>query len=85
MAHLVPNSFSQWHLTLEEEPFAYKFNDLNHKAIQNEIALAAQEKLALVFTPENPLQFAQQEAELAGKIGILQYLLSRSTSSNVEV
>lgn len=81
MAHLVVNQFSQWKLSDEELPFAYQLTDLNVKAIQNEIAIAAQEKIALTFDPTNPLLFAQQEAELAGKIGILTYLLSQSEAS----
>lgn len=80
MAHLLLNPYSSWALTDEEEQEAYKFNDLNLKAIQNEISLAAQAKLALKFDPANPVLFAQQEAELAGKIGILQYLIERSST-----
>lgn len=82
MAHLEVNSFSQWKLADEEIPFAYMFNDLNVKALQNEIAIAAHEKLALTFDPQNPIRFAQQEAELAGKIGILQYLLAQSAAAH---
>jgi len=78
MAHLKINNFSEWNLTDEEIPFAYSFNDLNLKALQNEIAIASQEKISLKFDPLNPIAFAQQEAELAGKIGILQYLIDRS-------
>lgn len=85
MAQLKLNPFSEWNLTEEEIPFAYQFNDLNLKALQNEIAIAAQEKIALKFDPLNPILFAQQEAELAGKIAILQYLIDRSTQSTKEI
>lgn len=85
MAHLKINQFSEWGLTDEETPFAYQFNDLNLKALQNEIAIAAQEKLALKFDPLNPILFAQQEAELAGKIAILQYLIDRSISTTSQI
>lgn len=80
MATIKINPFQQWEFTSEEELYAYQFNDLNLKALQNEIAIAAQEKIALTFDPLNPVRFAQQEAELAGKIEILQYLISRSTT-----
>jgi hypothetical protein len=80
MATIKINQFTEWELTDEELPFAYKFNDLNIKALQNEIAIAAQAKIALVFDPNNPIAFAQAEAELAGKIGILQFLVAQSTT-----
>jgi len=76
MAHSLPNKFSQYALSLEELALAAQFTTLQRYFIQNEIAIAAQEKIALKFDPQNPLSFAQQEAELAGKIGILEYLLT---------
>jgi hypothetical protein len=45
------------------------------------IADIAEEKLALKFTPNDVLTFTQQEAELAGQIGILKHLLDLSLES----
>lgn len=78
MAKPLENAFQQWLLSPEEILQGSILQDLQRKVIQNEIAIAAQEKLALKFDPTNPLSFAQQEAELTGKIGILQFLLSQS-------
>lgn len=78
MAKPLENVFQQWLLSPEEVQQGSILQDLQRKVIQNEIAIAAQEKLALKFDPLNPLLFAQQEAELAGKIGILQFLVSQS-------
>lgn len=74
----ISSQFIKWKLTQEEFPFACQFTDLNHKMIQNEIAICAEEKLALEFNPEAPIKFAQQEAFLAGKLAILQYILAQS-------
>lgn len=81
MARQVNTSFSMYEFTKEESLVAYTFTDLNLKAIQNEIAIAAEEKLALKYDTQNPLIFVQQEAELQGKIGILKFLLAQHESS----
>lgn len=78
MATPLENAFQQWSLSAEEQVQGSLLQDLQKKVIQNEIAIAAQEKLALKFDSGNPLLFAQQEAELAGKIGILSFLLQQS-------
>ena len=76
MATLIPNQFSSYELSPGELRAATNFSELQRQFLQNEISIAAQERLALKFDPQDPLRFAQQEAELAGKIGILQYILS---------
>ena len=75
MASLVSISFTSWNLTQEELRMGSIFTDLNLKLIQNEISIAALEKLNLTFNPLNPNEFIQMEAELGGKIRALQYLL----------
>ena len=75
MASLISNSFTSWNLTQEELRMGSIFTDLNLKLIQNEISIAAHEKLNLTFNPLNPNEFIQMEAELGGKIRALQYLL----------
>ena len=81
MATQIPNKFSEYSLTPEEQAVACQFSTLQRYFIQNEIAIAANEKISLTFDPQNPLRFAQQEAELAGKIGILEYLLAAHNSA----
>lgn len=78
MPPTIQNRFTQYELTPLEIQVASRFNDLQQKLIQNLIAEAALEKVSLTFNPANPLQFAQQEAELHGKMEILEYLLSQS-------
>lgn len=77
----IQNKFTQWEFTPVERKFACAFNDLQVKLIQNEIARAAIEKVSLTYDAQNPLLFAQREAELHGQIEVLEYLLSQSQSS----
>ena len=74
MAHLIPNTFSSWELTPEEELQGSTLTTLQKQVIQNQIALLAQEKNMLVYDPSNPFEFVQQEADLKGQISSLQYL-----------
>ena len=83
MAHITINSFTSWQFSDEEQSLAYHLNDLQIKALQNEIAILAERKIALKFDPTNPIEFAQQEAEIAGAIGTLQYLISRSNETHL--
>ncbi len=77
------NSFASFDLT-KEEYIAGCMLSTNQKAvIQNIIAETAEEKINLVFDPLNPVKFAQQEADLAGKIAILRYLLDLSQSAEL--
>lgn len=75
------NLFTSYNLSEEEQLASYQLTTLTKMMLQNELSLAAQEKLALKFDPLNPINFAQREAELAGKIGILQYILAQSEST----
>ena len=76
MSTVKQNKFTEYTFSPEEQALACRFTVLQRQWLQNEMAIAASEKLALTFDPQNPLSFAQQEAELAGKIGILSYLLA---------
>lgn len=69
------SSFVRYDLT-EPEIKAGSVFTLDQRAVmQNLIADAAEEKIALTFDTNNPQQFIQREAELTGQIGILKYLL----------
>ena len=70
------SAFLTYSLTPAEVSAGSTFS-LDQKAvIQNLIGGIAEEKIALTFDPTNPQIFIQREAELAGQIGILKYLLS---------
>lgn len=75
MSTPIPTIFQKWDLSTEEQIQATQWTTLQKQFIQTEIAVAAEEKVSLKFDPQNPMLFAQQEAELHGKIGILTYLL----------
>lgn len=69
------SSFVRYEMT-ESEIKAGSIFTLDQRAVmQNLIADAAEEKIALTFDTNNPQQFIQREAELTGQIGILKYLL----------
>jgi hypothetical protein len=72
------SSFHKVSLTPEEYKAGCEFTALQRAVIQNLIAESAEEKVALTYDALNPVGFAQAEAELHGKIGILKYLLSLS-------
>ena len=72
------SSFTTYELTDTEIREGSKLSHLQYKVIQNRIAEIAEDKLRLLFDPEHPLLFAQQEAELRGQLDILQYLLIES-------
>jgi hypothetical protein len=81
-----PNSaFIKYELTAAEIKEGSHFSSAQRALIQNLIADSAEEKISLTFDPTNPLAFAQAEAELQGKIGILRYLLSLDSQIPLEV
>lgn len=88
--HQATNTFTSYILTKEEEIQGATFTNLNLAVLQNELALCAQEKLSLKFDTTDTLSFVQQEAELQGKIGILQYLIAQhhevqTRNTNLEI
>lgn len=85
MAKLIPSAFSKWQLTPDEYLQYSVIPDTYKIILQNHIAEAAEKRLALTFDPTNPLEFAQAEAEIKGQIGILQFLLAESSSSETQL
>lgn len=82
MSKIVPSPFCGIEFQSDEEALRSQVLLTNQKDwIQYNLSLFAMERLAINFDPTNPSVFLQQEAELKGKIGILQYLLDCSTSA----
>lgn len=82
MAHLNPeNLFQSWKFSETERVQSAILSLLQKQGIQNIIAELAQEKLLLKFTPNDLNTYLQCEAELQGKIGILNHLLDLSRES----
>lgn len=73
MALLNPDClFQKYILTAEEEQQGTLLTYLQIACIKNQIALLAEEKVALTFSPEN----MQRDAELQGSINALKYLIT---------
>jgi hypothetical protein len=86
MAYQLITTFTRYSLTEEEATAGQQLTTQNIQVLQNLMCDAAEEKLALKFDPQNPMEFAQREAELQGQIGILKLLieLSRSPSPSLK-
>jgi len=82
MAQLIPNVFSSYALTTQEEEQGQILTAIQKMVLQNKLSTIAEEKLHLTYSAAEPLRYAQQEAELTGQLGILQWLLD--TSNQVE-
>jgi len=85
MATLIPNDFSSYNLTEEEAIQGSVFTTLQKQVIQNQLSNAAIEKNNLELDTNNPLQFAQQEASLAGQIAAFRFLLDTSAVAEEEL
>jgi hypothetical protein len=73
---LTRNSLTTYELTPSESHEGQILGALNYCVIQNLKAQYVEEKLNLLFDPEHPLKYAQQEAYLSGQIDVLNYILS---------
>ena len=71
-------------LTESELRSAYILSNYQKLGLQKLIAEIANQKVALKFTPNDPVAYAQQEAELAGQLLILTHLLDLSQSYEIE-
>lgn len=69
------SKFVKFPLSDKDVMLGQQLTTLNRQVIHNLRTDLAEEKLALKFTPNDVLSFAQQEAELQGKILILSYIL----------
>lgn len=76
------NLFTSYQLTQEEEIQGQSLNYLQIASIRNQIAALAEQKVALKYDPDKPLEFVQREAELQGSISALTYLVSLSDVAN---
>ena len=70
------SQFIEYEFSEEELKNLPGFSPEQRQFLQNELAAAVSEKVALTFDPEHPLRFTQAEAEIQGKMNVLRYLLS---------
>lgn len=85
MAHLIDNEFARYSLTEEEEHQGALLTLNQQHVIQNLIADAAEEKLALPIDPNNTSEFIQQESFLKGQIKVLTYMLAQNENAIDEI
>ena len=86
MAKIVSDSqFLEYEFTEEELKHLPGFTPSQKQFLQNELAIAVSEKVALTIDPLNVSGSLQREAEIHGKIGILKYLLSLNPKSIPEI
>lgn len=76
MPKQVVTRFTAYEFTQAEVFSATRFSDLSVMLIQTLIAEAAIRRTNLHYDSANPTNFLQQEAEIAGEIGILEHLLT---------
>ena len=82
MSSLTPNSFSSYAHSQEEAIQSSLLTTLQQEYIQNQIALAAEEKLALSYDPKDPQSFMQNEAYHSGQLAAYRFLLDSSAAAN---
>lgn len=68
--------FQTYVLSPQEEKDGKRLTELQRAVLHNLRAQIAQTKLNLVFTPENVINYAQQEACLTGQLDLLDELLT---------
>jgi len=85
MDTIIPNSFTAYVLTDEEVLQGGVFTSLQKQVLHNHLATEAENRLRLELNPEKVQEFIQAEAELKGKIQLLQYLLDVSDASEEEL
>lgn len=79
------SSFTSYVLTEQEQLSGSMLSYEQKLFIQNQIGGIAEQKLALIPTPNDYQNFIQQEAFLSGQLAILKYLLDSSLASEQAV
>jgi len=77
--------FQNFHLTPEEQRQSCLFTALNKAYLHNLRTGCALERLDITFDPANPLRFSQQEAELQGRIGIINTILADAEAAELNL
>jgi len=85
MATLIPNNFSSYELTAEEELIGQTLNFQQKAVLQNKLAGIVQEKLTLTLDVSAPAKFTQDEAYLRGQMDVITWLLDTALAVEEEV
>jgi hypothetical protein len=78
------NSFTSYELTEQEKAEAVKLAHFQILYLQTLHADTAEMLLGLVFTPNDVLKYAQEEAYLRGQLEIINFLLKQDVSAKLE-
>ena len=83
MAKLLPNRFTQYELTTQEQLNGEILSPLNKLVVQNQMAMFALEQGNLIVPNDVAgeiaiREFATRHAELSGKVAAMQFLLDLS-------
>jgi hypothetical protein len=77
----IPNEFTSYEFTPEEDTLARTLSTLQEAAIRNELSVCATQKLNVTFDAANPTSFGLQVAYLDGQIAAFRWLLASSDAA----
>jgi hypothetical protein len=80
MAQQLLNKFSSFALSDKEQEAGEVLSLETELVLQNEVALLAEELVALKYDPQNAVLFYQQQAYKSGQLDQLEFILNRSRS-----
>jgi len=79
------SSFISYNLSEDEILFGSVLALGQKQCIQNQISVLAEQRISLRYTPDSPMTFVQQDAELQGQIIALRYLITLSDSAETQL
>jgi len=86
VADQIPNKFTSYSLSTEEERSGFMLTQSNTYVLRNELASIAEQKISVAVNSSDIQTFVQQEAYLRGKMDILEWLLAMSSQiTNEEI
>lgn len=76
MVQMLETRLTRWNFDDNEEIIARIFPDLQYKHIQNELAIAVEQRARLPVNPSNVNEYLMETEYLRGRVEILEYLLA---------
>lgn len=83
MSTIIPSTFTKYEFTDQEINIALALTTVQYQFIQTQIAMLAEQHLALEPDPLNYAVFIQSEAHIKGQITALKYMLDCSDEVHV--
>ena len=85
MSRIIPNLFTTYELTEEEQLQGHVLTEQQKQVFQNERANLAEERSALSIDSDNVIKSAQEEAYKLGQLDQMSWILDASEASNTEL